>query len=49
MCIRDRIAAVLLISSVFILRLFWVQVVDSHWKAEAANISERQITVFPAR
>ncbi|MBK7270531.1 MAG: penicillin-binding protein 2 [Flavobacteriales bacterium] len=43
------IAAVLLISSVFILRLFWVQVVDSHWKAEAANISERQITVFPAR
>ncbi|MBK8339890.1 MAG: penicillin-binding protein 2 [Flavobacteriales bacterium] len=43
------VAAVLLISTVFTLRLFWVQVVDSHWKAEAANISERQITVFPAR
>ncbi|HMQ76738.1 MAG TPA: penicillin-binding protein 2 [Flavobacteriales bacterium] len=43
------IAAVVLISSVFLLRLFWVQVVDDQWKAEAANISERKVTVYPAR
>ncbi len=43
------IAAVVFICVVFILRLFWVQVVDGHWKAEAANISERKITVFPSR
>ncbi|MBL7964795.1 MAG: penicillin-binding protein 2 [Flavobacteriales bacterium] len=42
-------AGVLLVSLVFILRLFWVQVVDGKWKAEAANISERKITVFPSR
>lgn len=43
------IAAVILISTVFVLRLFWVQVVDDQWKAEAANISERKVTVYPAR
>jgi penicillin-binding protein 2 len=43
------IATVIFICVVFILRLFWVQVVDAHWKAEAANISERKITVFPSR
>lgn len=43
------IAAVLFICAVFILRLFWVQVLDGHWKAEAANISERKVTVFPSR
>ncbi|MCB0792935.1 MAG: penicillin-binding protein 2 [Flavobacteriales bacterium] len=43
------IAAVVFIASVFVLRLFWVQVVDDRWKAEAANISERKVTVYPAR
>jgi len=43
------IAAVFFICAVFILRLFWVQVLDGHWKAEAANISERKVTVFPSR
>ncbi len=43
------IASVILVCSVFILRLFWIQVVDDHWKAEAANISERKVTVFPSR
>lgn len=43
------IAAVIFICTVFILRLFWVQVVDDRWKAEAANISERKITVYPSR
>ena len=43
------IAAVIFICAVFILRLFWVQVLDSHWKADAANISERKMTVFPSR
>jgi penicillin-binding protein 2 len=43
------IAAVVFICAVFLLRLFWVQVIDEHWKLEAANISERKITVFPSR
>ena len=43
------IAAVIFICSVFLLRLFWVQVIDDKWKAAAANISERKITVFPSR
>lgn len=32
-----------------VLRLFYIQVVDSTWQKEAANISERRITVFPSR
>lgn len=43
------IAAVLFISTVFILRLFWIQVVDGRWKAEAANMAERKVTVYPSR
>ncbi|MCC7503456.1 MAG: penicillin-binding protein 2, partial [Flavobacteriales bacterium] len=34
---------------VFILRLFYIQVADDSWKARAADISERKITVFPSR
>ena len=43
------IAGVLFISLVFILRLFWIQVVDGKWKAEAANMAERSVTVYPSR
>lgn len=43
------IAAVILVCVVFILRLFWIQVVDDSWTARAADISERKITVFPSR
>ena len=43
------IAAVLFISSVFLMRLFWIQVVDGKWKAEAANMAERKVTVYPSR
>ncbi len=43
------IAAVIFISSVFLLRLFWIQVVDGKWKAEAANMAERKVTVYPSR
>ena len=43
------IAAVLFTCVVFILRLFWIQVVDSSWTARAADISERKVTVFPSR
>jgi penicillin-binding protein 2 len=43
------IAAVLFTCLVFILRLFWIQVVDQSWSARAADISERKVTVFPSR
>lgn len=43
------IAAVIFICVVFVLRLFWIQVVDDSWTARAADISERKITVFPSR
>lgn len=43
------IAAVLFITVVFILRLFWIQVLDDRWKATAANMAERKITDYPAR
>lgn len=43
------IVAVLFIAVVFILRLFWIQVVDDQWKASAANMAERKITDYPAR
>ncbi|MFT3884804.1 MAG: penicillin-binding protein 2 [Flavobacteriales bacterium] len=43
------IVAVIFVCAVFILRLFWIQVVDDSWKARAADISERKITVFPSR
>ena len=31
------------------MRLFWIQVVDDKWKAEAANMAERKVTVYPSR
>lgn len=43
------IAAVLFITAVFVLRLFWIQVVDDKWKATAANMAERKMTVYPGR
>ncbi len=43
------IGGVAFICIVFILRLFWLQVVDTSWTARAADISERKITVFPSR
>jgi len=43
------IVAVLAIAFIFILRLFWIQVVDDKWKASAASMAERKITDYPAR
>lgn len=43
------VAAVVTIAFIFILRLFWIQVVDDTWTARAAYISERKVTVFPSR
>jgi penicillin-binding protein 2 len=43
------IAAVIFVCVVFVTRLFYIQVVDDSWKARAADISERKITVFPSR
>lgn len=43
------LASVVFICVVFILRLFYIQVVDSSWRARAADISERKVTVFPSR
>ncbi|MEZ4808205.1 MAG: penicillin-binding protein 2 [Flavobacteriales bacterium] len=43
------IAGVLFISTVFILRLLWIQVIDGKWKADAANMAERKMTVYPSR
>ncbi|MBL7958193.1 MAG: penicillin-binding protein 2 [Flavobacteriales bacterium] len=43
------IAAVLAIALIFVLRLFWIQVVDDQWKASAASMAERKITDYPAR
>lgn len=37
------------IGIVFILRLFYLQVIDDEWKIMAANASERTITEYPAR
>ena len=43
------ISGVLFVAVVFILRLFWIQVVDDKWKAQAANMAERKVTVYPSR
>jgi len=43
------IAGILFVAVVFILRLFWIQVVDDKWKAMAANMAERKVTVYPSR
>ncbi len=34
---------------IFLMRLFYLQVIDDQWEKEAANISERKKTVYPAR
>ena len=34
---------------VFILRLFFIQVVSDKWAAKAAGITEKKITTYPAR
>ncbi|HEY0977151.1 MAG TPA: penicillin-binding protein 2 [Flavobacteriales bacterium] len=43
------LASVIFICAVFVLRLFYIQVIDSSWRARAADISERKVTVFPSR
>lgn len=43
------IATVVFIAVVFVLRLFWIQVVDGSYKANAANMAERKVTVYPSR
>lgn len=39
----------LIIPLIFIVRLFYMQVVDDKWKDRAAQISENRITTYPAR
>ena len=34
---------------IYLIRLFFLQVVEDKWKVEAANMSERRVTVYPAR
>ena len=43
------VATVLFVCTVFVLRLFYVQVIDDQWSKKAANISQRTITEFPSR
>ncbi len=43
------ITGILFVAIVFILRLFWIQVVDDKWKAMAANMAERKVTIYPSR
>ena len=43
------ITGILFVAVIFIMRLFWIQVVDDKWKAMAANMAERRITVYPSR
>jgi len=40
---------ILAVGFIFIIRLFYIQVVDEQWKVKAANISERKITIYPSR
>lgn len=42
-------AIILVVGFIFVIRLFFIQVVDDQWKAKGANISERKIVVYPAR
>lgn len=39
----------LTVGVIFLLRLFYIQVVDDQWKIYAANASERVITEYPSR
>lgn len=43
------IAFVVSISLIYLFRLFYIQVVDSQWKEEAASMSERKIIQYPSR
>lgn len=40
---------ILIVGLIFIIRLFYIQVIDDQWVAKGANISERKITLYPAR
>jgi penicillin-binding protein 2 len=40
---------ILAVGFIFIIRLFYIQVIDEQWKVKAANISERKITIYPSR
>jgi len=48
---RKFVIVIIIISVglIFLLRLFFLQVVDDEWKIMAANASERVITEYPAR
>ncbi|HEX4886837.1 MAG TPA: penicillin-binding protein 2 [Luteibaculaceae bacterium] len=47
---RFVIAAIVVsIGIIFALRLFYLQVIDDSWTREAANMSERKVTVYPSR
>lgn len=39
----------LVVGLIFILRLFSIQVIDKQWKVKAAHITERAMTIYPAR
>jgi penicillin-binding protein 2 len=39
----------LIIGLTFLVRLFFIQVIDKKWKIKAAHITERAMTVYPAR
>jgi penicillin-binding protein 2 len=43
------IAGVLFVALVFVLRLFYIQVVQDKWKVEATNMAERKVTKYPSR
>jgi penicillin-binding protein 2 len=39
----------IVVGIIFMVRLFFIQVVDDSWKIKAINASERTITEYPAR
>lgn len=43
------VAIFLTVGVIFLLRLFYIQVVDDQWKIFAANASERVVTEYPSR
>ena len=43
------IAIMLSVGLIFVLRLLYIQVIDDHWKRQAANITEHRITIYPSR
>jgi len=43
------IAIVVVTVIIFIIRLFTLQVADPSWRAHAADLTERKITIFPSR